>query len=93
MKVTFGGKLKGDSGSKLEGDSGSGSKLEGAILLGTRCHCMNTSCENMKLFHVFHEMVLLGGKLECDSSSGSKLEGDSGSKLEGALLLGTKCHH
>ena len=24
---------------------------------------------------------------------GGKLEGDSGSKLEGALLLGTRCHH
>ena len=63
-----GGKLEGASGrqlvgSKLEGDSGrqlvgcklegdSGSKLEGALLLDTRCHCMNTSFENMKSFWV-----------------------------------------
>ena len=43
MSLTGGGKLEGDSGSKLEG----------ALLLGTRCHCINTSSENMKLFHVF----------------------------------------
>ena len=48
----MGGKLEGDSGSgsKLEGDSDS--KLEGVLLLGTRCHSINTACENMKLFHV-----------------------------------------
>ena len=39
-------------GGKLEGDSGS--KLEGALLLGIRCHCMNTSSENMKPFHLAH---------------------------------------
>ena len=99
----WGSKLEVDSGSKLEGDSGSGSKLEGALLLGTRCHCMNTSSENMKLFHVFPLDVTCrvwgklegdsGSKLESDFSSGSKLEGNSGSKLEGALLLGTRCHH
>ena len=39
-----------NSASKLEGDSGS--KLEGALLLCTRCHCMNTSSENIKSFCV-----------------------------------------
>ena len=66
----------------------SASKLEGALLLGTRCHCMNTSSENMKSFQVCPlDVTHLRGKLEGDS--GSKLEGDSGSKLEGALLLVT----
>ena len=91
-----------NSASKLEGDSGS--KLEGALLLGTRCHCMNTSSENMKSFWVWPlDVSQQGGKLEGDSGSklegdsgrkliGSKLEGDSGSKVEGALLLDTRCH-
>ena len=56
----MGGKLDGDSGSKLEGDSGSGSKLEGdsgskcegVLLLATRCHAMNTACENIPEMHV-----------------------------------------
>ena len=82
------GKLEGASGSKLEGDYGrqlvgikpegdSGSKLEGALVLDTRCHCMNTSSENMTSFCVWPLDVTHGGKLEGDS--GSKLEGDSGS--------------
>ena len=37
-------------GGKPECDSAS--KLEGALLLGTRCHCMNTSSENKKSFCV-----------------------------------------
>ena len=42
---------------------------------------------------VFHRSIVnLGGKFEGDSGSGSKLEGDSDSKLEGVLLLGTRCH-
>ena len=44
------GKLEGDSASKREGDSAS--RLEGALLLATRCHCMNTSSENIKSFWV-----------------------------------------
>ena len=34
------------SGGKLEGVSGS--KLEGALLLGTRCHCMNAWTLHLK---------------------------------------------
>ena len=80
-------------GGKLEGDSGS--KLKGALLLGTRCHCMNTSSENMKSFgvcplDVTHQSSKLegdsAGKPECDSAS--KLEGDSASKLVGSKLEG-----
>ena len=59
-----GGKLEGASGSKLVGDSGrqlvgskcegdTGSKLEGALLLDTRCQCMNTLSENMKSVQVW----------------------------------------
>ena len=82
MKVTLAVNMKvTGSDSKLEGDSGS--KLEGVLLLVTRCHSMNTACENMKLFCVFPLDV---------TNCGGKLEGDSGSKLEGALLLGTRCH-
>ena len=62
MSLT-GNKLEGDSGSnsasKLEGDTGS--KLEGALLLGTRCHCMNTSSENIKSFCVWALDVICQG--------------------------------
>ena len=77
----------------------SGSKLEGALPLGTRCHCMNTSSKNMKSFWVWTLDVTClgaklegdsGSKLEGDSGSGSKLEGDSGSKLEGDSGSGSK---
>ena len=84
-----------NSASKLEGESGS--KLEGALFLGTRCYYMNTSSENMKSFQVWPLDVSHqgGGKLE--GASGSKLEGYSGRKLVGsklasALLLDTRCH-
>ena len=74
LKVT----LNVNSTSKLEGDSVS--KLEEALLLGTRCHCMNTSSENMQSFQVCPlDVIWQGSKLE--GVSGSKLEGDSGSKL------------
>ena len=53
MCVCLGGKIEGDSGSKLEDDSGNGSKLEGVLLLVTRCHPINTTCENMTLVCVF----------------------------------------
>ena len=79
---TWGVNLK-VTGSKLEGDSGSGSKLEGGLILGTRCHSMDTACENMRLVHVFPQ--------DC-TPFGEKLEGDFDSKLEGDLLLGTRCH-
>ena len=88
LEGDFSSKLEGDSASKLEGESAS--KHEGALLLGTRCHCMNTSSKNMKSFQVCPlDVTHQGGKLEGDSAgtleddSGSKLEGDSGSKLEG----------
>ena len=71
--------------------------------MGTRCHCMNTSSENMQSFHVFPLDVSCQGvnlkvtlavnlKVTLAVHSANKLEGDSGSKLEGALLLGTRCH-
>ena len=42
-------------------------KLEGALLLGTRCHCMNTSSENMKSFWVCPvDVTCWGGKLKGD---------------------------
>ena len=44
LKVT----LAVNSASKLAGDSGS--KFAGALVLGTSCHYMNTSSENMKSF-------------------------------------------
>ena len=85
--------------SKLQGDPGS--KLEGALVLDTRCHCMNISSENMKSFLVWPLDVLSqGGKPECDydstlegdSGSGNKLAGDSssGSKLVGDSSSGSK---
>ena len=86
-----------NSASKLEGESGS--KLEGVLLLDTRCHCMNTSSENIKSLSVWPlDVTCRGVDLKVtDSGSGIKLEGDSGSKhegdsgssskLEGALLL------
>ena len=71
--------------------------LKMPLLMGTRCHCMNTSSENMKSFCVWPlDVSCQEGKLEGDS--GSKLEGDPGrklvgSKLDGALLLDTRCHY
>ena len=63
-----GGKFEGASGSKLEGDSGRqlvGSKHEGALLLDTRCHCMNTSSENMNSFWVWNlDVTCMGVNLK-----------------------------
>ena len=82
-----------NSASKLEGDSGS--KLKDALLLGTRCHCINTSSENMKSCVCPLDVTCWGVNLKVTLAvnvkvtlavnSASKLEGDSGSgsKLEG----------
>ena len=74
----------------------SDSKLEGALLLGTRCHCMNTMSQNMKSFHVCPlDVTCQGGvnlKVTLVVNLKVTLAVNSASKLEGTLLFGTRCH-